>query len=322
MSSYKKISKNIHELTIDNPVTPDDTLTWTDVRSPRKKEIEYLRKNFNFSLAHLQASSIKAVAQRPGIETGDGYTFMILHFPVFKNDQIISAEIEFFIGPDFLITLHNNEIPSLKSFFSSSKKDREALKSFQSESSTVLLYELLEKMLLDSFIILDENSRTISELENTIFAQESRQAVTDILLLKKNIINTHRMMQNHKNIIKKLSLFQNGFVEAKTVKNYYNELLEHSKRFWEYLELQKEMVEVLNSTNESMLNYRISDIMKTLTIFSVIVFPLTLFAAVFGMNTMDGMPFIDNEYGFWIVIAIMTIGCFGMLLIFYKKKWL
>ncbi|MBU4375137.1 magnesium and cobalt transport protein CorA, partial [Patescibacteria group bacterium] len=68
--------------------------------------------------------------------------------------------------------------------------------------------------------------------------------------------------------------------------------------------------------------YRLSDIMKTLTIFSVIVFPLTLLAAIFGMNIMGGMPFTESKDGFWIIIAIMLLGCFCMLLFFKKKKWL
>ena len=322
MAIYNKISKNIHELTIDNPSTPDDKLTWIDVRSKRKKEIEFLRKNYKFSLAHLQISSIKAVAQRPNIEKGDGYTFMILHFPVYKDGHIASGEIEFFIGDDYLITLHNNELHSLKSFFSSAKKDNQALKSFKFESSTVLLYEILERLMLDSFTLLDKNSIILNDIEETIFAQESKQAVSDILTLRRNIINTRRIMQNHKNIIKKLSEYHTGFVDEKTVKIYYNDLLEHSKRFWEYLELQKEMIEVLNSTNESMLNYQISDVMKTLTIFSVIVFPLTLFAAIFGMNTMNSMPFLNSPYDFWIVVSIMFVGCLGMIMFFYKKKWL
>ena len=129
-------------------------------------------------------------------------------------------------------------------------------------------------------------------------------------------------MQNHKNIIKKLIHIDTGLAPEETIKNYYNQLLEHSKRIWENLEIQKDMIEVINNTNESMLNYRISDIMKTLTIFSVIVFPLTLLAAIFGMNTMHGMPFVETTNGFWIIIAFMLTGCLCMLLFFERKKWL
>ncbi len=322
MSNYKKISNNIQQLIIDNPVTPIEKLTWIDIKNPRKKEIQFLRKKFNFSLPHLQASSAKAVAQRPVIEKGEDYTFVTLHFPIFKGDNITAGEIEFFIGSDYLITLHNGDVKTLNKFFKLSRKDSDSLKSYQFESSTVLLYEIIEKLLLECFSLLDKNSIAISELEETIFSQKSRRAVTEILQLRRNIINTRKIMQNHKNIIKKLVTLQTGFVPEQTVRKYYNELLDHSKRFWEYLDTQKEMIEVLNNTNESLLNYRLSDIMKTLTIFSVIVFPLTLLAAIFGMNTTKSMPLINHPYGFWILLSFMAVGCLGMLVFFFKKKWL
>jgi magnesium transporter len=130
-----------------------------------------------------------------------------------------------------------------------------------------------------------------------------------------------RIMQNHKNIIKK-SIDYFDYKKNKALKEEFGDLLDSSKRIWENLENQKEMVEVLSSTNDALLNYHISDIMKTLTLFSVIVFPLTLLAAIFGMNTVKGMPFMDTENGFWIIIGIMLLGCLTMLLFFVRKKWL
>jgi magnesium transporter len=97
--------------------------------------------------------------------------------------------------------------------------------------------------------------------------------------------------------------------------------VDHSKRIWETLDNQKEMVEVLNNTNESLLNGQMTDIMKTLTIFSVIVFPLTLLAAIFGMKTKE-MPLIDQPGSFWIIIGIMIICSLAMLAFFKRKKWL
>ena len=322
MPKYKKISKNIQQVIIDNPITPVEKLTWINVSNAGKEEIEYLRKKYNFSLAHLRASSAKAIAQRPRVEQGDGYLFMILHFPIFIDDKISPGEIEFFIGRDYLITLHNNNIRALNEFFNLCKKEGDSLLAFEFESSHILLYELLEKLIKSCYALLDKNSITINDVEKLIFAQKQKKAVSEILFLRLNIINIRKIMQNHKNIMKKLIGWETEYITAEKMKKYYSILLEHSKRVWENLENQKETIEILNSTNESLLNYRISDIMKTLTIFSVIVFPLTLLAAIFGMNTIRGMPFMDIENGFWIIIAVMLTGCLGMLLFFEKKKWL
>jgi magnesium transporter len=322
MSNYQKISTNIQKVIIDNPKTPDKQLVWINITNAGKNELEYLRKKYNFKLTHLHASTAKTTAQRPKIEQNSDYLFMILHFPVFKNGNIVPGEIEFFIGPGFLVTIHTKNLKSLNEFFNFCKKDSDSLLAYKFESSGVLLYEILQKLIISCYNLLDKNSIAINNVENLIFAQKQKQAVSKILSLRLNIINIRKIMQNHKNIMKKLVERETRNIPPKKMKKYYNELIEHTKRIWENLENQKETIEVLNNTNESLLNYRISDIMKTLTIFSVIVFPLTLLAAVFGMNVTDGMPFIDMPNGFWVIISLMLMGTMGMIFIFAKKKWL
>lgn len=322
MPLYKQIFKNIQQITIDNPKTTNDKLIWLNVYNAGQEEIKYLRKKYNFKLTHLQASLAKTIAQRATVEQCDDYLFIILHFPIFHNNNIISAEIEFFISHGLMITVHNNNIPPLIDFFNTCKKDSNATLSYKYESSAVLLYEILEKLLLDCYTLLDKNSIAISDAEDIIFAKKQKEAVKQILSLRHNIINFRKIMQNHKNIIKKLVQMESSVVPSQQIKEYYNKLIEHSKNIWEILENQKEIVEALNNTNESLLNDKISNIMKTLTIFSVIMFPLTLLAAIFGMNTINGMPFINTPNGFWIIILIMITGSMTMLLFFEKKKWL
>ena len=322
MSNYKKISSNIQQVIIDNPKTPDEKLIWININNAGKKEIKFLRKKYNFDLKYLQASSAKSIAQRPKVRHCGDYLFMILHFPVLDDSNIRAGEIEFFVGHGYLITLHNNNIQKLTSFFNSCKKGDNVPLSFEFESSAILLYELLEKLMFSCYELLDQNSMAIEDLERIIFSEKQQQAASRIMSLKRNIINFRKIMQNHKNILKSLMDMKSSLVPKKKLKNYYYNLVEQAKRIWEILENQKEMIDALHETNESFLNYRISDIMKTLTIFSVIVFPLTLLAAIFGMNTTNGMPFMKTENGFWIIMAIMMIGSLTMLLFFEKKRWL
>jgi magnesium transporter len=82
------------------------------------------------------------------------------------------------------------------------------------------------------------------------------------------------------------------------------------------------MIDALHDTNTSLLTFKLNDIMRTLTVFSVIVLPLTLLAGIFGMNTVLGMPFTENRYGFWLIMGIMILSAAVMLAIFKKRKWL
>lgn len=320
MANFKKISDHIEELTIDNPRTASN-LKWLNIVNAGKSEIDYLRKNFNFDLVHLRSASASVSFQRPVIFQGPDYLFLVLHFPALKNEKIVSGEIDFFIGHEFLITAHNNSLKALANFFNLGKKSPDSLLSYSLESSAVLLYEVLGHLIDNSYNLLDENSSEIDKIEDLIFSGEQKEAVNKILMLRRNIINIRRIMQNHKNIFQKLMEMESSLVEKNAIKKYYAGLVDHSKRIWEMLDNQKEMVEVLNNTNESLLNDRMTDIMKTLTIFSVIVFPLTLLAAIFGMNAKY-MPFVDHPLGFWLILGLMTLCSIGMLMFFRHKKWL
>lgn len=314
------ISNNIKESLIKTSKSKN-SLSWINISHARKNEIEFLRKKFNFDLNQLRLSSSNFKSQRPIIEENGKYSFLVIHFPIFDGENIVPAEIDFFITNKHLVSLHNNDLNVFTELFKLSKKDPESFLSAKIQKPEILLYEILSKIVLSSYDILDENSIAISEIESTIINGEHSKVVKKILLLKRNIINIRKIMQNHKNIFKKLVLIKKSPSTNTKLKEHYSKLIEHSKTFWEILDNQKEMIEALDQTNESMLNYRISDIMKTLTIFSVIVFPLSLLAGLFGMNTMGGMPFVNNPNGFWIIMTIMLFGILLMILLFQRKKW-
>lgn len=322
MPPYKRITKNLQKVTIKNHKNENEPLNWVNVYDAGKPEIEYLRKKYKFELSHLKASLGRAVSQRPIVEQGNGYLFIILHFPIYNGHSIIAEEIDFFVGKSYLVTLHNNNIPIINEFFNYCKKEERPLLSYDYEESAILLYQLLEKLMLACFPILDKNSLVIADTEALIFTQQTRKAVAQILLLRRNIVNLRKIMQNHKNILKKLMEMEYALVSETVLKKYYRNLIEYSKRIWENIENQKEMIEIFNDTNESLMNYRLNSIMKTLTIISVIVFPLTLLAAIFGMNTVESMPLINDPNGFWFIIIFMLTIALGMLLVFERKKWL
>lgn len=320
MSNYKKISDKIEELTLNNPKT-ERTLKWINITNAGKNEVNFLRKRYKFDLTHLRIAMASVFSQRPQIFRGPDYLFLILHFPVLKDDKIIAGEIDFFVGHGFLITTHNNNLSAVNDFFSLGKKSPESFVSYSLESSAILLYEILGRLIDNCYHLIDQNSIAINSVEELIFSDQQKEAVKEILILRRNIINIRKIMQNHKNILQKLMDMESSLVEKRAIRSYYDGLVDHSKRIWEKLDNQKEMIEVLNSTNESFLNDRMTRIMKTLTIFSVIIFPLTLLATLFSMRTID-TPLISHPYGFWIIIGIMGIGALVMLWFFERKKWL
>ncbi|MFA5644341.1 MAG: magnesium transporter CorA family protein [Patescibacteria group bacterium] len=322
MKKIKQLSKKIRVITIDNPKGAGK-IEWYNIFNPEKKEIDYLKKKFSFDDKHLKSSLTKVSAQRPMIYQGKNYLFLIMHFPVLINGRISPGEIEFFIGHGFLITLHDGKTKSLDNFFDYCQKESIFLESYQLESSAILLYEILEKLIQDSYELLDKNNIEINKVEKIIFSQKQKIITSQLLLLKSNIINIRRTVQNHKNIMKKLTEMKSSLVPTKKIISYYDLLAEHSQRIWEFSEIQKEIIESLHDTSESIMSYRINNIMKTLTVVSVILMPLNLIASMLGMN-MEPNPLKTNSgllYLIYVVIIMLFLASV-MLIFFKKKKWL
>jgi len=122
--------------------------------------------------------------------------------------------------------------------------------------------------------------------------------------------------------MKRLLAMESSIIPREYLKKYYGELIEQTKNFWETMENQREMVEILYDSYQSLANYRLSNSMKMLTIFYVTFSSLSLVAAIFSMKVSGGMPLANQPNGFWIIMIIMAVIGLAMLLLFKKKKWL
>jgi magnesium transporter len=300
-----------------------DKLTWVNITHAGKKEIDYLAQNFKFHSLDLEDSYASRYAQRPKINEHSNYLFLILLFPFYsrKRREIVAGEIDFFITPDHLITVHNEELIPLINFFNLCKINGKEKDKYLGQTPAKLLYEILNRLLLDCFPMLDHISLDIGNIEKKIFAGFERQMVKEILVIKRNIVNFRKTMQAHKDTIKKIIRVDSQYFLHEHLIIYYKDLIDHTKNIWDILENQKETIDALEDTNSSLVSFKLNDIMRILTIFSVIVFPLTLFANIFGMNTIS-TPIIGNRFDFWIIISTMLIASTGMLIYFRRKRWL
>jgi len=297
---------------------------WINIVNAQKEELSYLRKKYKFIDLDLRDTLAKNTAQRPKFYIRNNYIFLLLQFPIYnkKTRTINAEEIDFFISDDFIATCHKNNLPPLVELFNLCAADRFYREQYLADDNIFLLHEIIVRLQEYCYPLMDHMSLDIENIERNIFNGREREMVKEILLIKRNILNFRKIMEAHKDVLQKLSKTQINYLLTDKMNGYYHDLIEHTKNIWDILNSQKEIIEALEDTNTSLISFKLNDIMRTLTIFSVIVFPLTLLAAIFGMNTVSGMPFIDNPSGFWIIIIIMLVSASGLFVYFKKKRWI
>ncbi len=294
-------------------------LRWINVTRPRLADRDWLEETYGFHPLDLE--DVYSRNQRPKLDSYDDYIFIVLQFPVFEKAQgrLISAELDLFVGPDYILTLPNEPIPPLDSLFERYSEREEQRESVFSKGSGYLLYKLVDSCVDASFPMLRKIGLKLERIEDDIFEGDAPDVVRDISNTKQEIINFRKIVRPMRAVLRDLERTKLRYL-AEDLEIYFDDISDAAERVWDILENYKEVIEGLESTNESAISHRLNDTLRVLTAFSVAFLPLTLIASIFGMNvTLPGEAGIVE---FWVIMAILAVVFGGFLLYFRRQGWL
>lgn len=296
-------------------------ISWVDMKNPSKKDLEHLKKKFKFHPVTL--SELLSPTIRPKVEHYDHYLYMVAHFPVYnpKKQTTEAVEIDFLITQSTLITVRYEELPPLREFWGRCQMNKTIRTRSFSETTAFLLYCMLENLYSLSLRQLDHVTRKINQIEEKMFKEKgSEEIVEKISLARRDVLDFRKTIKPQKTILDSLKIRGVEFF-GKKMRPYFMDIIGDYMRVWNLLENHKETIQALRETNDSLVSNRTNRIMRVLTVFAVIVFPLTLLAALFGMNT-EYLPIVGHRYDFWIIFGFMLVATFAMLMFFKWRKWL
>jgi len=295
--------------------------TWIDITNPDHRDVRFLKKKFGFH--PLVLDELINPSPRPRVEQYKNYLFMVAFYPMYstKTRETTMRELNIIAGKRVMVTSHYQTIPPLKNLFDSCRFHPEAKKSYISEGTGQMLYYILSSFWKNCFKKLEKIDVRINNIQKDIFAGKEKEMVLEISLVKTDIINFWRIIEPQKEVLESLSNEGLSFF-GKNLLPYFSDLLGIYEQVHNNLETHKETILALEDTNQSLLSTRINEIMRILTVFSVILLPLTLIASVWGMNFPLSLPWTSSPIGFWIICGTMLVLTVSMILYFRKKKWL
>ncbi|HSD75750.1 MAG TPA: magnesium/cobalt transporter CorA [Solirubrobacteraceae bacterium] len=293
-------------------------LRWFNIERPRPSDRAWLEEHFDFH--PLDYEDVFSRNQRPKVDEYDDYLFVVLHFPVYDKTvgRLNAAELDIFVGPDFLVTLPNEALPPVEFLFERCRARDDLREQIFSKGPGYLLYKIVDDCVDASFPMLRKMGNKLEVLEEDIFEGRSKEVVRDISNVKQEIINFRKIVRPQRAALKDLERTKRYVPEDLEI--YFDDINDASERVWDMLENFKEVVEALESTNESVLGHELNDTFRMLTAISVVVLPLTLIASVWGMN--NHVPGQGSTEGFWVVVAAMFVALVTMVLIFRRRGWL
>ena len=295
----------------------ENGISWTNVSRIGSEEMKYLEQNFNFHPLHL--ADCFSPLQRPKLDVKSDYLFMVLLFPVYKRKtrKILTAEVDFFVGKNFLVTVHNDELPPLINFFNLCQVSEEQRQKYFNYSPARILYEILNRLCLFCQPILDDLQLAVADIEEHIQGYEKRM-VREILVVKRNLINFRQIIRVHQSVINEFINKGEKILPLLDLKLNFLELVETAGDIWGVLENLYQTIGALEQTNNSLISFRLGDIMRILTIISVIVLPISVVANLVNIITNTK----QNAWAIVSPIVAVVVLCLLMILYFKKKQWL
>jgi magnesium transporter len=300
-------------------VVEQDGLRWINIERPMPVDRAWLEEHFEFH--PLDYEDVLSRNQRPKIDEYDDYLFIVLYFPVFDKTvgRLNTAELDIFIGPDFIITLPNTPVPPVEYLFERCRSSDEVRENLFSKGSGYLLYKIVDDSFDYCFPMLRKIGNKLERLEEDIFEGRSEEVVRDISNSKQEIINFRKIVRPERAVLRDLERTKQRYL-AEDLEIYFDDIVDASERIWDMLENYKEVIEALEDTNESVISHRVNEVLRVLTAFSVVVLPLTFVASLWGMNV--GVPWEGEIKGFWITLAGMGVVLVGMVTYFRRRGWL
>ncbi|MCK9613229.1 MAG: magnesium transporter CorA family protein [Bacteroidales bacterium] len=296
-----------------------NTFSWMHILNPSDENFDYLIENYNFH--PLDIEDCRSKVQRPKIDIYDDYYFLILHFPVFDktNKFLDTKEVKIFWGKEFIITIGNSHW-IVKKFFNSVKEDLNAFKlELSSETSDALLYEIMERLMKETLALIGRIDSEVEQINYGLFRAKSDKIIEKISVTRKNII---LLDTNFRPQLRLFHKFESGEVKgfAEDMEEYWGNILDYYQKLWDVIEDDKELIEGLAKTYDSLQTNRINEIIKILTLISTVMLPMTFIASLYGMNI--NLPFQSHSSAFLIVSGVMLAVVIVFLCYFIKKKWL
>jgi magnesium transporter len=294
-------------------------LVWVNSIQSNADDMAYLRERFGFHPLDLE--DCLSHIERPKIDEYDEYLFIVMHFPRYHKGRQVTrpSEVDFFIGPNFFVTVHDGSLKPMQHIWTACQNNEEERQQWMGKGVGRLFYNILDDIVDHIFPMLDKVGAKISDIEENMFTRDMPRILQHISLVRRDIIALRRVIRPQLNIIHNLERKGRPYIQE-SLDVYFGDVADAYARASDIVEDYREVIEGLSATADSVTSYRINEIMRILTVISVIMLPLTLIAGIYGMNVI--LPLGSSPHGFLYVMLFMLLISVLMLAYFRHRHWL
>lgn len=291
---------------------------WVDLQGATEQEVTELRElAVLFELHKLEVEDCLHRDQRPKLEEYPGHLFFVMHgFRSTGADvcELEPQELHFFLGPDWLLTVHEEESAAVL----------EARRRLLADTRGTFVkgvdrvaYLVADALVDGNFPLVEAFTEELESLEGDIFADPSPEHQQRIFQLKRTLVLLRRILVPQRDVVGILTREDQPHVTERT-RLYFRDVADHLIRLQEQLDADSNLVANVRDGYLAMMANRTAEVSKQLTIVATVFLPLSFIVGFFGQN----FEVLSHPFNFWLMLATLLVVPALLFVWFRHKGWL
>ncbi len=324
---YRKGDERVEEgFTVEelpDLLNDEDNVVWVDFLGETPEQNEEAKNVMLdiFHFHHLTVEDCFETRNQPKIEAFPSYIYFIVH-GIRPGETVpgnfTTKELDGFLGENFVVTYHNERFRSIKAV----KEQIRASHFACTRGAAYLLHQILDQVVDLYMPIVDDFDGAINELEDRVFDMRkgANSILEEIMDLRRSVARLRRISARQLDVLYRIS--HGEFPQIpEHILPFFRDVHDHLLRIADLSENYRDLVSGLFDIHFSVVANKNNDVMKTLTVLSSIILPLSLIAGIYGMN-FEYMPELKSRSGYFLTLGAMVLVTILLLVYFWRRGWI
>ncbi len=288
-------------------------VTWVNIVDPDGHTLAELETLFGFHPLALEDSAKSDLP--PKVEVYDDVVFIVARTIVWA-EEIETDQLSLFVGPRFVVTIHDQAFPQLEDIRIHLRKKNPRL---MKAGPDFLAYTILDVVVDSYFPHLDRFQDILDRLEDDIVQKPTATAISKIHDIRVDLTLIRNALRPQRDMYGTLSRLETHTFKRET-RNYMRDVQDHMIRVLDTLDTYREVSTSLMEVGATLQANQMNQVIKVLTVLFTITIPLTIVTSAFGMNV--GFPGFNQPEGLYLALGLMFLPTIGLTYWMWAKGWL